>query len=582
MATYTDAQVQAAWIAAGGPPQYAALMSQIAQAESGRSDVVQQGQPYATTGWGVWQITPGNSEPQVGVDNALLNLATNAQAAVAKYNAQGLEAWQGDPAYAAYIASGGKLPTPSGAGSSSSSAATFDRTEIGPLIAPPAPGMASNIGTDAFFINDAPMDISISGAIIDIELTLDATQVSVLVITLNDPIPRTALNNIALMQRSVVTIDSLMFELVAVEKQASTITVTFEPWVVVALRNAIGAVTLPPGIMTRTDFAKLLVQQVETAVFVQASDAWLYAQDDGYEHTTLEQLSRGTQQDPTEDSWTCLQRLATEIGWRCFECAGAVYFGPDGWLMTQPVSVNLAEYTNGVQSIDGTFDLGQPLVSLTFTDVSGTWAPLPGEHVTVSGVGVLSSDWLVVTLDRASVFQPDVTVTLAQPTPNLSEPSSGGAAAAVGAGFGQPGNVSSTAGSATAAQALKYAKNQLGVPYLWGGDNPQTGFDCSGLTYAAYQAAGITLERTSEDQFAEFPLLPAGGGNLRAGDLVYFGTGGDASHVGMFVSWNAGTNTATMIDAPYTGVDVRYDTFTPDIGAGWGGDDYMGANRPSP
>ena len=78
------------WIAAGGPSSQASIAAAIADAESSLNvKAVQQGQPYATTGWGLWQITPGNSVPSVGVDNALLNGLTNAKAAVIKYKAAG-------------------------------------------------------------------------------------------------------------------------------------------------------------------------------------------------------------------------------------------------------------------------------------------------------------------------------------------------------------------------------------------------------------------------------------------------------------------------------------------------------------
>lgn len=457
--------------------------------------------------------------------------------------------------------------------------APFSGTSLGAPIAPPAPGMASSIGADQFFINNAPMDVDISQAIIDIDLTLDATQASVLEIDLHDPPPRNLLNSGVLATKAIVTIDGLMFEMVAVEKTGSTLKVTFEPWVVAALRSATGPATLAPGQLSRTEFAQLLVEQVQTAIFSAPSPSFLYAIDAGYDATTKEQLSRGTVQNPQEDSWTCLQRIAAEIGWRCFELSGIVFFGPDSWLVAQPSVLTATEGVNGIQNIDGTYDTGQPLGTLTFTDVSGSWAPLPGACVTVNGLGPMSSDqWLVVTLNRASIFQPDVTITLQQPQPSLPEPTTGGAQAAVGAGF--TGSQQSTDGSSAAAQALKYAINQLGVPYQGGGDNPQTGFDCSGLMQAAYESAGVSITRTSETQFAEWPLLAPGGAQLRPGDLVFF-EGVPPGHVGMFVSYDAATNTATMIDAPDTGSVVRYDTFTPDVGAqdGWG---FVGANRPAP
>lgn len=91
--SYSYAQLEGFWINAGGSPALAPTMAAIAMAESNGNNVVQQGQPYGSTGWGLWQITPGNSEPSIGTNQQLLNPATNAQAAVAKYNSQGLRAW---------------------------------------------------------------------------------------------------------------------------------------------------------------------------------------------------------------------------------------------------------------------------------------------------------------------------------------------------------------------------------------------------------------------------------------------------------------------------------------------------------
>lgn len=83
-------QVAAVAIKAGWSPGPAVIAVSITEPESARdSTVIQQGQPYSTTGWGLWQITPGNSEPQFGVDHAMLNPLNNARAALAKYNGAG-------------------------------------------------------------------------------------------------------------------------------------------------------------------------------------------------------------------------------------------------------------------------------------------------------------------------------------------------------------------------------------------------------------------------------------------------------------------------------------------------------------
>lgn len=108
---------------------------------------------------------------------------------------------------------------------------------------------------------------------------------------------------------------------------------------------------------------------------------------------------------------------------------------------------------------------------------------------------------------------------------------------------------------ATAAKAIQYALAQLGVPYQWGGDGPG-GFDCSGLTQAAYAAAGVAIPRTSEQQWLALPHVPLA--DALPGDLVFFNPGefipGLPGHVGIYLG------NGQFIDAPHTGATVRIDT----------------------
>lgn len=89
------AEVEGFWVAAGGPSSVAGTAAAIAAAESRlEPGVIQAGEPYATTGWGLWQITPGNSTPPTfGSDYQLLDPWNNAEAAVWKYEQQGFDAW---------------------------------------------------------------------------------------------------------------------------------------------------------------------------------------------------------------------------------------------------------------------------------------------------------------------------------------------------------------------------------------------------------------------------------------------------------------------------------------------------------
>jgi cell wall-associated NlpC family hydrolase len=141
------------------------------------------------------------------------------------------------------------------------------------------------------------------------------------------------------------------------------------------------------------------------------------------------------------------------------------------------------------------------------------------------------------------------------------------------------GGTGATAPGRAAVVAVDWALAQVGTPYVWGGETPGIGFDCSGLVQAAYQAAGIGLPRVAQDQYGAGPHLPAGAA-LQPGDLVFFGASATSvTHVGIYVGSRGGQ--AVMVDAPHTGADVRAEPFPVTIGTPWGSDIYLGATRPS-
>ena len=97
---------------------------------------------------------------------------------------------------------------------------------------------------------------------------------------------------------------------------------------------------------------------------------------------------------------------------------------------------------------------------------------------------------------------------------------------------------------------IGYARAQLGKPYQWGGAGPNS-FDCSGLTMRAWQRAGVNLSHYTGAQWGETARVAIS--DLRPGDLVFFGSSGPNSHhVGLYVGGGQ------MIEAPYTGANVRY------------------------
>ena len=90
--------------------------------------------------------------------------------------------------------------------------------------------------------------------------------------------------------------------------------------------------------------------------------------------------------------------------------------------------------------------------------------------------------------------------------------------------------------SVKASQIISTAKKYIGVPYLWGGTSTK-GFDCSGYVQYVFRAHGITLPRTSKEQYkVGFAVSKS---NLKPGDLVFFNTSGSGvSHLGIYLGNN--------------------------------------------
>jgi len=122
---------------------------------------------------------------------------------------------------------------------------------------------------------------------------------------------------------------------------------------------------------------------------------------------------------------------------------------------------------------------------------------------------------------------------------------------------------------AAANAVLMRALGLVGTPYRYGGNTPESGFDCSGLVAYVYRdMLDLRLPRTSRELAGiQGPRIdPA---KLAAADLVFFGTQGNVSHVGIYVG------EGRFVHAPSTGGTVRLDRLD---GAYWR-DHYSGAKR---
>ncbi|MFI9823096.1 NlpC/P60 family protein [Streptomyces sp. NPDC052013] len=124
-----------------------------------------------------------------------------------------------------------------------------------------------------------------------------------------------------------------------------------------------------------------------------------------------------------------------------------------------------------------------------------------------------------------------------------SQQESGGSSGSAGTTTPPPADSSY---SAKAEKALAFARAQIGKPYVWGATGPGS-YDCSGLTQAAWKAAGVTIPRTTYDQVDAGTTVPVS--QAQPGDLVFFYD--DITHVGIYIG------NGMMIHAPKPGTYVR-------------------------
>jgi len=110
---------------------------------------------------------------------------------------------------------------------------------------------------------------------------------------------------------------------------------------------------------------------------------------------------------------------------------------------------------------------------------------------------------------------------------------------------------------------VRFARHYLGVPYVYGGTSPASGFDCSGFTRFVYAHFGIELPHYSGGQFDLGRRVSRSA--LRPGDLLFFDGVG---HVGLYIGHGR------FIHAPHSGTRVSIDSL-----AGWYSGRYDGARR---
>jgi cell wall-associated NlpC family hydrolase len=138
-------------------------------------------------------------------------------------------------------------------------------------------------------------------------------------------------------------------------------------------------------------------------------------------------------------------------------------------------------------------------------------------------------------------------------------------------GLSQPAAQATSSVSHFGREVVLSARQHVGLPYIWGGEDPNRGFDCSGLVKFTFEEFNINLPHRADLQFNYG--LPVNREALEPGDVVFFSTGGyPIGHVGIYVGQDK------FIHAPRRGRPIQIES----LSEGWFGRRYVGARRFTP
>lgn len=260
----------------------------------------------------------------------------------------------------------------------------------------------------------------------------------------------------------------------------------------------------------------------EVAKIVQAYGGPNSSKKDGRQTTQTAHyaFTRG----PNEDSYDCIQRLASEVAWYAFVRQNRLWFVSGNYLFQQDVQMTLERGKDGVDTIDPDLDMGarDSLAQCTVNARSDLWAALPGMVVQVNKRGPATGKWMVASFDSHPLDESQqVTITLQKPVPKRAEPAAEDVSNQATNNKTKLTLGNTTPGTAEAAFAAAQYLSGLQVPYykydrdvtrtLKKGLPVNQGLDCSSSVGWVLNAAGFTLPGLAT-------AAPASGSYLDWGD----------------------------------------------------------------
>jgi hypothetical protein len=267
------------------------------------------------------------------------------------------------------------------------------------------------------------------------------------------------------------------------------------------------------------------------------------------------EFSRGSA-DKKEDSWTCIGRLAAEVGWRRFTANGELWLVSDQWLVARQPKYRISEGARGVLGLSFEFETRQESTEATLRTVIGRYGLSPGDVVQIAQEGPADGKWLVATT-RRDLYSAVQETTLRRAQPKLPEPAPERETVTVNVAGNDVPRANADLGSINNQAARVYRAAEVATSHNWRYSQAQRnsqrpgGFaDCSSGVSWVLSQAGVPIPG------AMSPNAPVSGSYLswgQAGPGKFFTIYTNSGHI--WIRWN-GIGNAWRFDT--SGYGDRY------------------------